>query len=330
MTKLKNLFLFTFILLLLSNVFSQADKTDSNQKSQIFKEDPTLTKSVEKILKKYNLDTTFKTLEGKKEPISLVVVDLFDPENPVYGAINPHLKVYPAGMERIFIATTAMDQMVKGAYDLDTIVIANEPNVVDFPILPYDTRLPIKAGDYESIALLVDFVLTRNDLTAANELIEIVSRENIANFLKDNGFNDTIVNKKYKVNPELDYPKLTDFTDNTTSAYDVAQLFYIVYITKILDDEKAELTRRYFRRNLVKGYMMDNLGEGSVFYHFVVSDNGYTNEAGVVSQNKLNYIISLFTPLSEEQAKETFPNLAWDIHSLIIDRAMERVEKKEK
>jgi hypothetical protein len=132
------------------------------------------------------------------------------------------------------------------------------------------------------------------------------------------------------VNPELDYPKLTDFTDNATSAYDVAQLFYMVYLTKILDDEKAELTRRYFRRNLVKGYMMDDLGEGSVFYHFVVSENGYTHEAGLVSQNKLNYIISLFTPLSEEQAKETFPKLAWDIHSLIIDRAMERVEKKEK
>ena len=75
---------------------------------------------------------------------------------------------------------------------------------------------------------------------------------------------------------------------------------------------------------------MDDLGEGSVFYHFVVSENGYTHEAGVVSQNKLNYIISLFTPLSEEQAKETFPKLVWDIHSLIIDRAMERVEKKEK
>jgi len=327
MAKLKNLFLFTFIILLFFNAFSQTDKTDSNQKLQIFKEDPSLTKSLEKILKKHKLDTTFKTQGGKKEPISLLVVDLFDPENPVYGAINPHLKIYPAGMERVFIATAAMNQIVKGAYDLNTIVIANEPNVVDFPILPYDPRPKTNVGDYVSIALLVDFVLTRNDLTAANELIEIVSRENISNFLKDNGFNDTIVNKKYKVNPELDYPKLTDFTDNATSAYDVAQLFYMVYLTKILDDEKAELTRRYFRRNLVKGYMMDDLGEGSVFYHFVVSENGYTHEAGLVSQNKLNYIISLFTPLSEEQAKETFPKLAWDIHSLIIDRAMERVEK---
>lgn len=328
MKSFRNIVFLILIILILSPLFSQVKKSEQSQKSEIFKEDPKLTKSLQDILKKHKLDIPLKTKEGKSESVSLVVVDLFDPDNPVYGAINPHLKLNPAGMERIFIANAAMDQIVKGAYELDTIIIVNEPNIVKFPVLPYDLRPIIKVGDYESIVLLIDFLLTRNDLTCANELIDIVSREKIAEFIKTNEFNDTIVNKKYKVDPAIDYPKLTDLTDNSTSAYDVAKLFYLMYMTEILDPEKAELTRRYFRRNLVKGYMMDGLGEDSVFYHFSVSENGYTHEAGIVVQKKLSYIISLFTPLSEEKAKEIFPDLTYDIHCLIIDRAIERVKKE--
>jgi len=328
MKSFRNFVFLILIILILSPLFSQVKKSEQGQKSEILKEDPNLTESLQGILKKHKLDTPLKTKEGKSESVSLVVVDLFDPDNPVYGAINPHLKLKPAGMERIFIATAAMDRIVKGAYDLDTIIIVNEPNIVDFPALSYDLRPIIKVGDYESIILLIDFLLTRDDLTCANELIEIVSREKIAEFNETNGFNDTVVSKKYKVDPAIDFPKLTNLKDNSTSAYDVAKLFYMMYMTQILDDEKAELTRRYFRRSIFKGYMMDGLGEGSIFFHFSVSENGYTHEAGIVVQNKLSYIISLFTPLSEEKAKEIFPDLTYDIHCLIIDRAIEKVKKE--
>ncbi len=309
------------------SVFAQTTLSRTNQNSQIFKEDPELTKSLQKILKKHKLDSDIKTSDGKLERVSLVVVDLFDPENPVFGAINPHLNRNPAGMERIFIATTAMEQKVQGIYDLMKIIIANESNVVDFPIQQFDIRRRIEAGHYKSVGILIDLVLTRNDLTAANELIDIVSRDSIQKYLEENGFTDTIVNKKYKVPADRDFPEYKDLPENATSAYDVARYFYLLYMTKILDDESAELMRRYFRRNLISGYIADGLGQDSVFYHYFTSDKNHTNEAGTVVQKKLSYIISLFAPLSEETAKEKFPNLTWDIHCLIIDRAMDRVKK---
>ena len=94
----------SILTLLTIPIFAQTTLSKTNQNSQILKEDPELTKSLQKILKKHKLDGDIKTSDGKLEQVSLVVVDLFDPENPIFGAINPHLNLNPAGMERIFIA----------------------------------------------------------------------------------------------------------------------------------------------------------------------------------------------------------------------------------
>lgn len=125
-------------------------------------------------------------------------------------SFNEDKEFYPASLSKLFVATEVIRKYKDIKSCLHQKVVINKKNVVDNNpnLYPFDKRDLLKFNDEVSIGHLLDLMLYRSDNTAANQLIDLVTREEInKNVILPNGWNIAKITRKYlnRVNEDEKY-----------------------------------------------------------------------------------------------------------------------------
>lgn len=198
--------------------------------------------------------------------VSACVIDLSKKEPEVFGYRMDEF-VYPASCYKVFVGAEVLRRIEKRELSFQTIVEVKSPNDVnkDARIFPEDSRPLLKAGDKESVDRLLDLMLTRSDDTAANCLIDLVSRESITkNIIQRYGWAGSEVTRKF-----LDRAKEREpyrFSETTMSCpRHLAEFFFLI--------EKNEMVSSFVSEKL-KAYMMGRKSTRGVLFKSPVSFYG--------------------------------------------------------
>lgn len=216
--------------------------------------------------------------------VSACVIDLSKKEPEVFGYRMDEF-VYPASCYKVFVGAEVLRRIEKGDFSLQTIIEVKSPNDVDKDarIFPEDRRPLLKAGDRESIDRLLDLMLTRSDNTAANCLIDFVSRESITlNIIQRYGWAGSEVTRKFLDRAKEGKPYR--FSEATVSCpRHLAEFFFLV--------EKNEMVSPFVSGKL-KSYMMKrNSARGFLFQ----PPTSFYGKSGWLETNLWEY--SLFSAL---------------------------------
>ena len=190
--------------------------------------------------------------------VSACVIDLSKKEPVVFGHRMDEF-VYPASCYKVFIGAEVLRRIEKGGFSLQTLVEVNSPNDVDNDarIFPEDRRPLLKVGDKESVDHLLDLMLTRSDNTAANCLIDLVSRESVTqNIVQRYGWAGSEVTRKF-----LDRAKEGEpyrFSETTMSCpRHLAEFFSLVEKNEMVSPFVSEKLKAYMMgRKSTRGFIM--------------------------------------------------------------------------
>lgn len=114
---------------------------------------------------------------------SEISISIFNFNNKKLIELNPHKFIYPASVYKVFVATEVINQIELERFGFDSRVEIQAPNDADNEAHSYPTEIYplLRAGDNITIDMLLTLMLGRSDNTAANTLIDLVSRTAINN-----------------------------------------------------------------------------------------------------------------------------------------------------
>jgi beta-lactamase class A len=286
---------------------------------QYYKVDQKFNAALNQIVKEVGLDSLHDVGEDGTEQISLAVIDLTGKE-PVLGGVNHDNFIYPASVYKMYVAMEILKQIDGGRYSLSDPYIVKSPNDVDRSReISFDPRPLLKSGDTVTINYLLDLMITRSDNSAANCLIDIAGRPNINKTMKENGWAGSEVTRKF-LRRKLEDPGYDTVRSTETCALHAADFMYKINTHQLISPWVSMQLKVLLGRQLDNTKLSPGLPAKAMFYHKTGWWSFYTNDAGIVDDGKIKYVIALFTPVREEQVRPRLKEISGRIYDLISDR----------
>lgn len=138
----------------------------------------------------------------------------------------------PASMIKMFVLAKIMQDAKDGTLALDELIPITANNIVGGA----GSIAGEGAGARVSIRKAAELMIIESDNTATNILIDRVGMENLNQYIRSNGYNDTIVNHKMM---------LQQGNTNLSSAADLGMLFTKIYEHKCVDEYYDQLMISY-------------------------------------------------------------------------------------
>lgn len=283
------------------------------------KSDDELSKDLTSIVKDLGLEGDFDVGEDGIEQISLAVIDL-NHEQPLLGGVHFENFIYPASVYKMYVAAEVLDQISKGRYALDSIMVVRAPNAVDREKgIPSDPRPLLQEGDTVTVNYLLDLMITRSDNSAANCLIDLAQRENINALLHVYNWQGSEVTRKFLSRKYEDsgYEKIRG---TETCALHAADFMYRIYSGSLVNPWVSMQMRSFLARQLDHSKYAAGLPPNTMFFHKTGWYAYWTNDVGIVDDGKIRYIVACFLPVAEEEVLPKFAELARMIHAVIHER----------
>jgi len=283
-----------------------------------FTVDNSFSDSLLAIVKSVGLDSTFSTSDGP-ETISFAVVDL-NGKRPVLGGVDYDEFIYPASFYKTYVAMEVLNEVSDGDYSLFRPYVIGFPNAVDNTReIDWDPRPVLRAGDTLTIDYLLDLMITRSDNSAANCMIDVATRDSINATMHEYGWYGSEVTRKF-LSREYEDSAYKNIRGTSTCALHAADFMYRVYTDQLVDPWVSMQLKALLARQLDTTKVAAGLPRNAVFYHKSGWWNTWTNDAGIVDNGKVKYIISCFTPLTEAQADPRMKVLSEKVFQLIERR----------
>jgi beta-lactamase class A len=274
--------------------------------------------SLKKIVHEIGLDSTWDAGEDGMEKISLAVVDL-NGRKPVLGCVNCTNFIYPASVYKMYVAMEILRQVSNNDFSLFKTYVVRSPNDVDkVKEISYDPRLLLKDGDTVTINYLLDLMITRSDNSAANCLIDIAIRDSINKTIREMGWYGSEVTRKF-LSRKLEDPGYDTVKSTETCELHAADFMYKVYKNQLINPWVSMQLKALLGRQLDTTKLSLGLPHNAMFFHKTGWWSIYTNDAGIVEDDNIRYIIALFTPITEENVTLRLKNLSMRIYNLIRD-----------
>ena len=284
-----------------------------------YRKDKSFDKALAKIIADVGLDSAFDVGEDSKEHISFAVIDLAG-DQPVFGGVNYDNFIYPASVYKMYVGMEILKQASAGKFSLYDPYIVNSPNNVDkTKEIPYDPRPLLKDSDTVTMHYLLDLMITRSDNSAANCLIDIARRPDINITMLQNSWGGSEVTRKF-LKRSLEDPGYGSIRSTETCALHAADFMYKVYTRKLINPWVSMKMQSFLGLQLDTTKLSRGLPADAMFYHKTGWWGHYTHDTGIVDDGKFPYIISIFTPLTEELARPRLKMLAEKVHQLIKSR----------
>ena len=271
------------------------------------------------LIQDIGLDSSFDAGSDGKEQVSFAVIDLTG-KKPVFGGVNADNFIYPASVYKMYVAMEILKQVSEGKYSLYSSYVVKSPNDVDKgKQIDYDPRPTLKNGDTVTINYLLDLMITRSDNSAANCLIDVATRPAINNTMHEFGWTGSEVTRKF-LPRRVEDPGYDTVRGTETSALHAADFMYRIETGKLVNSWVSQQMKSLLGRQLDTTKISTGLPTSAIFYHKTGWWNVYTNDVGIVDGGKIKYIISLFVPLKEEEARPKMKEISRRVYQLIVDR----------
>ena len=274
------------------------------------------TDSLYQIVRDVNLDGTYDAGEDGMEKISFAVIDLAA-KRPVIGGVNMDNFIYPASLYKMYVAMEVLNQIEQGTHSLFEQYIVRSPNDVDVvKEISWDPRPLLHDGDAVTINYFLDLMITRSDNSAANCLIDIAGRKNINKTMHENGWAGSEVTRKY-LPRKFEDAGYDTIRGTVTCALHAADFMFKAYTNTLISPWVSQQMKVLLGRQLDTTKLSGGLPPNVMFYHKSGWWNYFTNDAGIVDDGEVKYVIALLTPVSEEKVRERIKELSRRIYELM-------------
>ncbi len=281
-----------------------------------YKQSKSFTNALKTIVQEVGLDSVFNAGEDGKEQISFAVIDLTG-KKPLLGGVNFDNFIYPASVYKMYVAMEILKQAGNGEYSLFQPYIIKSPNDVDRSReIRLDPRPLLRDGDTVTINYLLDLMITRSDNSASNCLIDIATRNRINQTMKEYGWQGSEVTRKF-LKRAFEDPGYDTVRSTETCALHAADFMYKIYRQQLVSPWVSMQLQALLGRQLDASKLSTGLPSNAMFYHKTGWWSIYTNDVGIVDDGKIKYIISVFTPVREEEVRPKLKELSKRVYDLI-------------
>jgi beta-lactamase class A len=281
-----------------------------------YKTDKNLDEQINNIIKELKLDEDFDVGEDGIEQISFAVIDLNGNE-PVISGFNYSNFIYPASVYKIYVAAEVLHQVCEGKYKLNDEYVVRAPNAVDkTKEISFDPRPLLTESDTVTINYLLDLMITRSDNSAANCLIDIAGRTHINKMIEEYNWQGSEVTRKFlnRKFEDLDYVTIRG---TETSALHTADFLYKIEKKELINTWVSMQMKVLLGRQLDKSKLAQGLPLNAMYYNKTGWWSYWTNDAGIVDDDEIKYIISCFTPIPEKEALPIMKELSAKVYALM-------------
>jgi beta-lactamase class A len=281
-----------------------------------YKQSKSFNESLKNIVHEVGLDSTWDVGDDGKEQISFAVIDLTG-KKAVLGGVNFSNFIYPASVYKMYVAMEILKQVSNNEYSLFRQYIVRSPNDVDRSReVGFDPRPLLRNGDTVTVNYLLDLMITRSDNSAANCLIDIANRKRINQTMQENGWNGSEVTRKF-LRRSFEDPGYDTIRSTVTNALHGADFMYKIYRNELVNPWVSMQMKALLGRQLDTTKLSTGLPAGAMHYHKTGWWSYYTNDVGIVEDGKVQYIISLFTPVREGIVRPKLKELSRRVYDLI-------------
>ena len=279
--------------------------------------------ALQAIVQQAGLDSSFTTDEKFPERVSIAVIDMAG-KQPVIAGRNADNFIYPASVYKMYVAMEILKQVSEGKFPLNQTYIVRSPNDVDHRReISTDPRPLLRNGDTVTINYLLDLMITRSDNSAANCLIDMAGRKNINATMLANGWQGSEVTRKFLSRKKED-PGYDTIRGTETNARHAAEFMYRVQTNQLINPWVSRQLKALLVRQLDQSKLSTGMPAQAVFSHKTGWWSFYTHDAGIVEEDRLCYIVAVFTPVKEEMMNGRLKLLAEKIHVLMRQRHLQR------
>lgn len=281
-----------------------------------YRQSKKLSEQLKAIVREVGLDSTYDAADDGKEQISFAVIDLTG-KKPVFGGVNADNFIYPASVYKMYVAMEVLKQVSNGEYSLYKPYIVKSPNDVDRSReIDYDPRPLLKNNDTVTINYLLDLMITRSDNSAANCLIDVATRPRINETMHRYNWYGSEVTRKF-LKRSFEDPGYDTVKSTQTCALHAADFMYKIYAEQLINPWVSQQMKALLGRQLDTTKLSTGLPPSAMFYHKTGWWSIYTNDVGIVEDGKIKYIISVFTPVTEEAVRPRLKELSAKVYALI-------------
>jgi len=230
-----------------------------------------------------------------------------------------------AGMIRPFILAKAMEEIKEGNLKPEEKLKVIEENRAEgspaFKDIPLNSEV--------TISTLLDKMITANDNTATNMLIDVLGQDEINEYIKQQGYADTVLNVKLGLKvPQLlknalEEEKKPIGTHNYTSVNDLVNLFVKLYNGKCVSLTADKAMLELLAKQPDRGKLGALLPKEIKMAHQVGEAKGIINDAGIIYA-KDPYILAVLTDRSVDTARtlKTVNQISSIIQNAVTDKEM--------
>jgi beta-lactamase class A len=281
-----------------------------------YKQSKAFNEQLKAIVQQVGLDSTFDAGEDGKEQVSFAVIDLTG-KKPTIGGVNLDNFIYPASVYKMYVAMEVLKQVSNGEHSLYTPYIVKSPNDVDrSKQIDYDPRPILRNNDTVTINYLLDLMITRSDNSAANCLIDVATRPRINQTMHQYNWYGSEVTRKF-LKRTVEDSGYDTIRSTETCALHAADFMYRIYSNQLVNPWVSRQMKTLLGRQLDTTKLSAGLPTTAMFYHKTGWWSMYTNDVGIVEDGDIRYIISVFTPETEEASRPKMKQLSEKVYNLI-------------
>ena len=284
-----------------------------------YTQDKKFNDALKQIVKSVGLDSTFDVGEDGTEQISLAVIDLTE-KKPVFGGVNYDNFIYPASVYKMYVAMEILKQVSERKYSLFDPYVVKSPNDVDrIKEISYDPRPLLAEGDTVTVRYLLDLMITRSDNSAANCLIDIAGRPNINKTMRENNWAGSEVTRKF-LKRSVEVPGYDTIRSTETCALHAADFMFKIHHRQLVNPWVSMQMEALLAMQLDTTKLSTGLPANAMFFHKTGWWSFYTHDTGIVNDGQVKFIISLFTPVREENVTPRLKAISKKVYELIKSR----------
>ena len=207
-----------------------------------------------------------------------------------------------ASMIKMFILAAAMDKVSKGTLDLDEITILN----ADDKVGGAGILVGYPSGYEISIRQILKLMITESDNTATNIIIDRIGMQNINNYIKINGYDDTVLQRKM-----MDMSAINEGIENYSSVTDLGKIFTKIYHHRCVNYECDEIMLDFLKAQTDRDCFPAALPD-KIIAHKTGALNGLYDDGGIIYNDDSDTILVIMTEdfVSEYSAIECMKSFA--------------------
>ncbi len=273
---------------------------------------------IEIVNRSRELEGLVSEFQKKDREIGLAVIDL-QTLTPEFCGANIYGYMNPASLSKVFIAAEVLRRIENKRMKLDSTVVISAPNDIDRDPNAFhgDHRPLLQAGEAVSIDYLLSLMLGRSDNTAANELIDLVGREYVNEYIvRRYNWEGSEVTRKY-LPREKEKLAYQDAPILMGCSRHFVELMYMIEKGILISAWVSERLRHYMGQlNAAHKAGLYLPGRYNDYYRKggrldSVTDSGkrvhWLHDIGVVRGERSHYAVALMTLEKNDSDTSTFP-----------------------